>query len=120
MVGRFLEHSRIYSFGEGALRQIYISSADIMTRNQVRRVEVACPVRSREVADFLGDYLERILSDNVKARRLLSDGTYAACPAAGERVSVQQYYLDHPPVLTSTREVRPSPAERLKRLLHRA
>lgn len=120
VVGRFLEHSRIYCFGEGALRQIYLSSADIMTRNQVRRVEVACPVQSREVADFLGNYLERILADNVKARRLLSDGTYVACPAEGERVSVQQYYLDHPPVLSPTREYRPGPAERLKRLLHRA
>lgn len=70
VVGRFLEHSRIYSFGEGNLRQMYVSSADIMTRNQERRVEVACPVESPELRDFLWDYLERILADNVKARRL--------------------------------------------------
>ncbi len=53
IVGEFLEHSRIYCFGEGALRQMYLSSADIMTRNQERRVEIACPVESREVQDFL-------------------------------------------------------------------
>ena len=47
IVGEFLEHSRIYCLGEGALRQMYLSSADIMTRNQERRVEIACPVESR-------------------------------------------------------------------------
>lgn len=78
VVGRFLEHSRIYCFGEGALLQVYLSSADIMTRNQERRVEVACPVESQEIRDFLADYLRRILTDNVKARRLLPDGQL--CP----------------------------------------
>lgn len=119
VVGRFLEHSRIYCFGEGALRQIYISSADIMTRNQVRRVEVACPVESEELRGFLSDYLERILADNVKARRLLPDGSYVPCPAGEEPVSVQQYYLDHPPEFTPTREPRPSAAQRLRQLLGR-
>ena len=66
IVGQFLEHSRIYCFGEGTLRQMYLSSADIMTRNQERRVEIACPVESQEARDFLSDYLARLLGDNVK------------------------------------------------------
>ena len=85
VVGRFLEHSRIYSFGEGNLRQMYVSSADIMTRNQERRVEVACPVESPELRDFLWDYLERILADNVKARRLLPDGSYVCDECMDDR-----------------------------------
>ncbi len=101
IVGRFLEHSRIYCFGQDA--QLYISSADIMTRNQERRVEVACPIRSPEVKAFLLDYLERILQDNVKARRLCSDGSYV--PLQQESLlpcAVQQYYLDHVPMFSST------------------
>ena len=103
IVGQFLEHSRIYCFGEGSLQQMYLSSADIMTRNQERRVEIACPVESREIRDFLSDYLVRILGDNVKARRLQADGCFAKVPADGAvPVSVQQYYLNHPPVFQST------------------
>lgn len=97
VVGRFLEHSRIYCFGRGERRQVYISSADIMTRNQQRRVEVACPVEQPELADFLRDYLERILRDNQKAKRLRSDGSYVrAGNPDSEPFSVQQYYLEHP------------------------
>ena len=103
IVGQFLEHSRIYCFGEGSLQQMYLSSADIMTRNQERRVEIACPVESREIRDFLSDYLVRILGDNVKARRLQADGCFAKVPADGAvPVSVQQYYLNHPPVFQAT------------------
>lgn len=106
VVGQFLEHSRIYAFGEGALRQIYLSSADIMTRNQERRVEVACPVESRETRDFLSDYLDRILTDNVKARRLQPGGGYIRPPAGSEPCSVQQHYLDTPPALAPTQTPR--------------
>ena len=103
IVGRFLEHSRIYCFGEGPLRQIYLSSADIMTRNQERRVEIACPVESPEVRDFLSDYLARLLGDNVKARRLRPDGRFVRLEAkGGPVVSVQQYYLDNPPQMQAT------------------
>ena len=89
--------------GEGALRQMYLSSADIMTRNQERRVEIACPVESREVQDFLSDYLARLLGDNVKARRMLPDGGFVRAEQAGAvPVSVQQFYLDHPPQMRAT------------------
>ncbi|WP_295581266.1 polyphosphate kinase 1 [uncultured Oscillibacter sp.] len=117
LVGRFLEHSRIYCFGEGALRQVYLSSADIMTRNQERRVEVACPVESRELKDFLWAYLERILADNVKARRLLPDGSYVPVGGGAPPLSAQQYDLEHPPRLAPSEEKRP--AGWLRRLLGR-
>ena len=76
VVGRFLEHSRIYSFGEGEERVTYISSADMMTRNTDKRVEIAAPVLDREVEKQVYSYLRLMLSDNVKAMRLCSDGVY--------------------------------------------
>ena len=97
IVGRFLEHSRIYSFGTGALQNLYLSSADIMTRNQTRRVEIACPVDNPQIRDWINRYLETALADNLKARRLQPDGSYlSACAENSSPVSVQQYYLDHP------------------------
>ncbi len=113
IVGRFLEHSRIYCFGQGELRQVYLSSADIMTRNQERRVETACPVESQELKAFLCGYLERILADDAQARRLLPDGSYTA-PGSGQ-ASVQAYYLEHPIRLAPTRM--PSRDSWLRRLL---
>ena len=96
IVGRFLEHSRIYCFGEGEERRCYLSSADIMTRNQTRRVEIACPVSSPEIKQMLSEYLDRILSDNLKARRLQNDGNYVSVHNDGEPLNVQSYYMEHP------------------------
>ena len=89
IVGEFLEHSRIYCFGEGALRQMYLSSADIMTRNQERRVEIACPIRSPEIRRRLHEILDAMLADTVKARVLLPDGTYTKKPPSYEPVCAQ-------------------------------
>ena len=103
IVGRFLEHSRVYCFGDGELRQIYISSADLMTRNQVRRVEVACPVESPELRDWLSRYLETLLSDNLKARQLLPSGDYVPVAAQGrDLLSSQDYWLENPPAFAPT------------------
>lgn len=69
VVGRFLEHSRIYIFGNGEEAQYYIGSADFMTRNTVKRVEVAAPVYSERLKKRLQDLFDLMLSDNKKARK---------------------------------------------------
>lgn len=115
IVGRYLEHSRIYLFGKDEDRRIYLSSADIMTRNQSRRVEVACPVQSKEIQDVLEDYLNKILSDNLKARRMLPNGDYERVQKGdGEELSVQSYYMEHPFELAPTQMVKPSLLERVR------
>ena len=76
IVGRLLEHARIYSFGVDA-DTIYLSSADMMTRNTERRVEIAYPVLDPTCRRIVCDYMALQLSDNVKARRLTSKGTWA-------------------------------------------
>ena len=97
MVGRFLEHSRIYAFGEGPEMKLYLSSADFMTRNQDRRVEVGGPVRSPELKQFLEEYLTLLLSDNTRAWRQDAEGNYARRhPEGAEPIDVQAWYLTHP------------------------
>ena len=76
IVGRYLEHSRIFVFGTGKNRQVFISSADFMTRNTQRRVEVASPIYDREIADKLEAIIDLELDDNQKSHRLLSNGSY--------------------------------------------
>ncbi len=76
VVGRYLEHPRIFSFGSGDEQKIYIGSADMMTRNTEKRVEVACPILDPDIKRQINHYLKVMLSDNVKARVLQSDGTY--------------------------------------------
>ena len=76
IVGRFLEHSRVYCFGTGERLQVYISSADWMTRNTERRIEVACPILDVSIANRIVDMLELGFKDNLKARRLRPDGAY--------------------------------------------
>lgn len=76
VVGRYLEHPRIFSFGIGAEQKIYIGSADMMTRNTEKRVEVACPVQDKEVKEQINHYLKIMLEDNIKARVLQRDGSY--------------------------------------------
>ena len=122
IVGRFLEHSRIYCFGEGSSLRCYLSSADLMTRNQTRRVEIACPVRSEELRGALWEYIKRILADDVKARRLQSDGNYVAVQPESEDaelVDVQAWYMEHPLQLAHTAAVKPSFRSRLSAWMHR-
>ena len=77
IVGRFLEHSRIYIFGCGERRKYYISSADFMTRNTVKRVEVAAPVYAPAIKERIQGIFDLMLSDNKKAREEDSEGNYA-------------------------------------------
>ena len=103
IVGRFLEHSRVYCFGDGDDRKIYISSADVMTRNQTRRVEIACPVESEEIHNWLSSYLDILLKDNVKARFLLPSGDYINIePGNTAPMSSQQYFMENPPEFQPT------------------
>jgi polyphosphate kinase len=85
IVGRFLEHSRVYIFTNGGEREIYIGSADWMGRNLDRRVETIVPVLDSDVGDKIVTTIEVLLADNVKARWLRSDGTYVRrIPEEGE------------------------------------
>ena len=115
IVGRFLEHSRIYAFGEGNDMQLYLSSADFMTRNQDRRVEVGVPVTSPELRTFLNDYLELLFADNTKAWRQHSDGIYTRLtPGDDEPVTAQAWYLTHPIEFTHSVQPRQTLKDRLR------
>lgn len=76
IVGRFLEHSRIYAFGDGDDAEIYISSADLMTRNIEKRVEIATPVLDKKIRKKIRGLLDLLLADNVKGRYLTNRGRY--------------------------------------------
>ena len=90
IVGRFLEHSRIYMFGHGERQKLYIASADLMTRNTLRRVEVAAPVVDPDLRRQLNELFELLLRDNTQARELQSDGSYPRVTAGGEPVNAQE------------------------------
>lgn len=92
IVGRFLEHSRLYIFGKSERQQMFISSADFMTRNTERRVEVAVPILDRKIRDRLLDMFNTMLLDNVKARIQLSDGTYLKRKSDNEQLDSQLYF----------------------------
>ena len=93
IVGRFLEHPRIFCFGTGADQKIYIGSADMMTRNTEKRVEVACPVLDDAVKRQISYYMKVMLEDNVKARVLQPDGTYKKKPITEHRVDAQDRFM---------------------------
>lgn len=76
IVGRFLEHSRIYSFGEKEEQILYIASGDMMTRNTEHRVEIGCPILDKDIKDKINSQINIILQDNQKARTLDFDGEY--------------------------------------------
>lgn len=93
IVGRYLEHSRIYIFGKD-YDKIYISSADFMTRNTTRRVEVACPVYDSGIKKRIADYFRTQLDDNVKVREQNSDGKYIKMPVGGkDSLNCQEYFI---------------------------
>lgn len=76
IVGRYLEHSRIYCFGDEKNIKIYIASADCMTRNTEKRVEIGCPIQDEKLKNQILEYFTLLMSDNIKARELCSDGHY--------------------------------------------
>lgn len=94
IVGRYLEHARIYIFGRGEDMKLYISSADFMTRNTIRRVEVAAPVYDEHVRRRIVHIFKAMISDNVKARVMQPDSTYKhRTPKAGEKAIDSQAYF---------------------------
>lgn len=93
VVGRFLEHSRVYCFGEGAMRKMYISSADLMTRNTDKRVEIATPVLDKRIEEKIFHMLTVMLSDNIKARVFLPDGGYKKMEQVGVGIDSQNEFL---------------------------
>lgn len=104
IVGRYLEHSRIFYFLNNGEEELYLSSADIMPRNLDRRVELMTPVYDRAIKNYLRNYvLETYLNDNIKARVLTSDKKYSFAagsnneePAAQEMLMNQQFeYLNY-------------------------
>ena len=90
VVGRSLEHSRIYIFGNGEEAQYYIGSADFMTRNTVKRVEVAAPVYSERLKKRLQDLFDLMLSDNKKARKEDAKGAYSVVECKGQPINSQE------------------------------
>ena len=94
IVGRFLEHSRIYSFGKGSLEKIYISSADFMTRNTCRRVEVACPIYDEDIKNEIRAYFDLQTQDTLKARKINADGLYEKTDKCGRGIDCQQEFMN--------------------------
>ena len=99
IVGRFLEHSRIYIFGTQERAKIYIASADFMTRNTLRRVEVAAPIEDPDIRMQIQEMFVTMLSDNQKARKMNSKGNYKIeesdnAPLNSQEVFLQQAYAN--------------------------
>ena len=93
IVGRFLEHPRIFSFGRGSAQKLYIGSADMMTRNTEKRVEVGCPVYDEDLRARLNHMLQVMLEDNVKARVLDAAGTYLKKGQGEPFVDAQEVFM---------------------------
>ncbi len=93
VVGRFLEHHRVYCFGKGADMKVYISSADFMTRNLRKRVEVACPIKDKDIKNEINHILDLMFSDNVKGRQIDSTGNYIPNAGNTQRRVDSQYKL---------------------------
>ncbi len=99
VVGRFLEHSRVFWFSNGGNDQVFIGSADWMSRNLRNRIEVVAPVTHPESKRYLRDVLlDAYLSDNVKARELQPDGRYVPINHGAESFNSQNYFIARPGV----------------------
>ena len=94
IVGRFLEHSRVYCFGQGNDERMYIASADFMTRNTEKRVEVACPIYDQNVREKIHYLMDTCWADNVKARALQRDGSYRTRPIHETPIDSQQMLME--------------------------
>ena len=112
IVGRYLEHSRIYCFGKGSDEKMYISSADFMTRNTQRRVEVACPVYDEKVREKIHKIIDAVRHDNVKGRMMMADGTYVEKGPDLPPLDSQQFLMDEALKHAAHTEEKPSKAQK--------
>jgi polyphosphate kinase len=94
VVGRYLEHSRIYRFGRGENDKIYIASADFMTRNTTRRVEVAAPVFDEDAKKKLRHIFDTVMSDNEKGKFLNAEGEYEDRDKSDGSINAQEIFFD--------------------------
>lgn len=93
IVGRYLEHSRVYAFGKGEDRILYISSADLMTRNTAKRVEIACPIEDSEIKQRIIEDLEIMFKDDIKGREINNHGDYEKI-SQGEHINSQEFFQE--------------------------
>lgn len=93
IVGRYLEHPRVFVFGTGEEQKIYIGSADMMTRNTEKRVEVACPIYDPGIKKRLVRYLRIMMADNVKAREMTGNGTYRKKKGGERAICAQETFM---------------------------
>lgn len=124
IVGRYLEHSRIYCFGRGTDEKMYISSADFMTRNTQRRVEVACPIYDEKIRENIHKIIDAVRRDNVKGRMMMADGTYVEKGLDQPPLDSQQYLMDEALKHAAAAEDRPENGKKhgagfLRRLFRR-
>jgi polyphosphate kinase len=116
IVGRFLEHSRVYYFANGGEEEYYFGSADWMTRNFDRRVEAVAPVEDVSLHERLRSLLDTFLTDNRQAWELHSDGSYVQrSPGDGPVRGAQETFLQHSwglPVRDSQKEAKPAGGRR--------
>lgn len=94
VVGRFLEHARIYAFGEGDQLRVWISSGDLMTRSLTRRIEVAVEVFDKDIRERISHTLDIMLADNVKGHRLMKNGRHQRKKDDQPRLNSQEYFID--------------------------
>lgn len=121
VVGRYLEHPRIFSFGTGSEQKIYIGSADMMTRNTEKRVEVACPILDEDIKRQINHYLKVMLSDNIKSRVLQSDGSYRRKEQSQPFVDSQAVFMEEAIAAArkDTEVKKPNVIDRVKKLFLR-
>ena len=113
IIGKFLEHSRIYCFGAGSDKKLYISSADLMTRNTERRVEIACPILDANLKQRIMDMLEVMLMDNTKAWEQFEDGDYVLRhPEESPAINSQEMFIEQARILAANALSKDRPGKR--------
>lgn len=115
IVGRFLEHARIYIFGVGERQKVFISSADFMTRNTLRRIEVAAPILDQKIKERLIDIFNTQMSDNVKSRIMQPDGSYKRTTPTDTAIVAQDLFYSQAYAAAQSKDNKASEAKPKKK-----